>query len=122
MSRGEKGSVLVEAMVAVAVVALMLAATYRAVGETALRSRAAEASRTAGLIARSRLAALGVETPMQAGRITGVDDGFVWRIDVEPTAGVSGPVGQLMRVDVVVADPRGAPRARISTLRLAEGG
>jgi general secretion pathway protein I len=119
----DRGSVLVEAMVAVAVIALMLAVTYRAVGESALRSQAAEQSRTAALIARSRLAALGVEAPLEPGRTTGVDDGFVWRIDVEPTDGAPSPAGQLMRVSIVVADQqRGAERARLTTLRLAEGG
>jgi general secretion pathway protein I len=115
--------VLVEAMVAVAVIAMMLAVTYRAVGESALRSRAAEQSRTAALIARSRLAALGVETPLEPGQSSGVEGAFAWRIDVEPAEGPSSSVGRLLRVSVVVLDRRrGAERARLTTLRLGEGG
>ena len=40
----QKGSLVIEAMVAVAITALILATTYRAVAESTIRARAAEAS------------------------------------------------------------------------------
>lgn len=121
--QADTGSVLVEAMVAVAIIAMMLAACYRAVGDSALRSKAAEASRTATLIARSRLAALGSETPLEPGETRGLDGAFIWRVDVDETPAAQSTIGRLLRVQVVVADRAGgSERARLTSLRLSEGG
>jgi hypothetical protein len=76
----------------------------------------------ATLVARSRLAALGAETPLEPGSATGVDGPFNWRIDVAPQAAPASAVGQLLRVHVTVSDHSGAARAQITTLRLVQGG
>ncbi|HEX2817817.1 MAG TPA: hypothetical protein VHN39_15600 [Phenylobacterium sp.] len=111
----QSGSVLVEAMVAVAVIAMMLTVTYRAVGESVLRARAAEASRTAGLIAQSRLAMVGAEIPLRPGDTTGVDTGFTWRVLIEPAAQDRSAMGELLSVTASVRRPAGA--ADLAVLR-----
>ena len=110
-SAARPGSVLVEAMVAVAVISLvlMLAVTYRAVGESTLRARAAEAARTAGLIAQSRLALVGGEIPLAPGETTGVDGDFTWRVDVAPAPEESSAMGPLLAVTASGARPARPP-------------
>ena len=117
--RSEAGSALVEALVAVALVALVLAFAYRSMGEGALRSRAAEASRMATLIAQSRLAAVGADIPLAAGDTQGLDGEFLWRVEVRPDVREASPAGQLYEVTAAVRDRKGGPdRATLRTLRL----
>jgi len=119
MKRNDRGSVLVEAMVAVAIVALVLAVSYRALGSSALRTRAAEASRAATLVAQSRMASVGAEIPLESGRTEGVDGGFAWAVDIEDEPSGPSTTGQLLRVSVVVRDLRdGVRRASLTSLRL----
>jgi hypothetical protein len=119
----DAGSVLVEAMVAVAVIAMMLAVTYRAVGESVLRARAAEASRAAVMIAQSRLAMVGAEIPLSPGQTAGVDGDFTWRVAIEPAPEDASSMGRLMTVTAAVRDRAGgADRAVLRTLRLEPAG
>lgn len=119
----EAGSVLVEAMVAVAIIAMMLAVTYRAVGESVLRARAAEAGRTAALIAQSRLAMVGAEIPLRPGETAGVDGEFVWRVRIEAAPAEASVMGPLLSVTASVrrrADV--ADRAVLRSERLGQAG
>ena len=120
-SRSEAGSVLVEAMVAVAVIAMMLAVTYRAVGDSVLRARAAESSRVAAMIARSRLAAVGAEIPLTSGETTGGDGDFIWRVEIDPAPGDASTMGRLLSVTAAVRARAGGPdRVVLHTLRLGQ--
>ena len=121
MKREERGSVLVEAIVAVTIIAMVLAVSYRAMGESALRSRSAEASRTAMLIAQSRMASVGAEIPLEIGRAEGVDGDFAWTVDIDDDPSGPSSTGQLLRVSVVVRDHGGARRASLTSLRLGPG-
>ena len=114
----DAGSVLVEAMVAVAIVAMMLAVSYRAVGDSVLRARAAEASRAAMMVAQSRLASVGPEIPLAPGQTTGVDGAFTWRIDIAPADEAPSGMGRLLSVTASVRDRGPADRAVLRTLRL----
>ena len=114
----ESGSALIEAVVAVAIVAMMLAVTYRSVGDSVLRARAAEASRTAMMVAQSRLALVGSEIPLQPGETTGVDGGYSWRVEIAPAEAGPSAVGQLLSVTASVRDRGPADRAVLRTLRL----
>jgi type II secretory pathway component PulJ len=123
VARRESGSALVEAMVAVAVIAMMLAVTYRVVGESVLRSRAAEASRTASMIAQSRLASVGADIPLAPGETTGVDGAFTWRVEIEPEPEEAGGMGHLLAVTASVRERGGVvDRAVLRTLRLGPAG
>jgi type II secretory pathway component PulJ len=121
--RREAGSALIEAMVAVAIIAMMLAVTYRVVGESVLRSRAAEASRTALMIAQSRLASVGADIPLSPGETTGVDGAYAWRIEIEPEPEEASDMGRLLAVTATVRDSGGVvDRAVLRTLRLGPAG
>jgi len=98
IARNDEGSVLIEAMVAVAIIAAVLAVAYRSLGESALRVRAADSARTATMIAQSRLAAVGSDIPLAAGETKGTDGAFAWvvTIDAEPVAASTS--GTLLRV------------------------
>jgi hypothetical protein len=121
--RRDGGSALVEAMVAVAVIAMMLAVTYRAVGASVLNARAAEASRIAALIAQSRLALVGAEIPLSPGETTGVDGDFAWQVRIEPEPAEPSIAGPLLSVTASArrrTDP--VDRAVLRTWRLGPAG
>ena len=121
--RRDAGTVLVEALVATAVIAMMLAVTYRAVADSVLRSRAAEMSRSAVMIAQSRLAAVGGEIPLEPGETVGAEGGFTWRIRIDATPQDASGTGRLWSVTAAVRDRRGAAdRAVLHTLRLGPAG
>lgn len=119
----DAGSVLVEAMVAVAVVALVMGAGYVAIGSSALRAEAADRSRMAMLIARSQMAAVGAEVPLAPGDADGVEGGFRWRTSIAEEPAEPSATGRLLRVTVTVVDGDAAPqRARLTSLRVEPGG
>jgi hypothetical protein len=118
----QSGSVLVEAMVAVAVIAMILAVTYRSIGDSVLRARAAEVARTAGLIAQSRLAMVGAEIPLSPGDVSGVEGDFVWHVRIEPAPQDASAMGELMSVTSAVRRRTDrADRAVLYSQRLAPG-
>jgi hypothetical protein len=119
----DAGSVLVEAMTSIAVVALVLGAGYVAVGDSALRAQAADRSRMAMLVARSEMAAVGAEVPLTPGDADGVEGDFRWRTSIVEEAAPASATGRLLRVTVTVSDrEHAAERARLVTLRLVPGG
>jgi hypothetical protein len=111
-------------MVAITVIAMMLAVTYRAVGESVVRSRAAEASRAAVMIAQSRLALVGAEIPLAPGETTGVDGDFAWRIQIDPAPeDDASTMGPLLLVTASVRDRGGkSDHAIMRTERLGPVG
>lgn len=113
-----QGSVLIETLIAIAILATMLGVTFQAVGATAHRVRAIDNRSQAMLVARSRLAAVGSVIPARPGVTTGVDGPFAWRVDVSPYAQGALP---LHRVRVSVA-LRGQdnPLASLASLRTAQ--
>jgi type II secretory pathway pseudopilin PulG len=116
----DTGSILVEALVAIAIVAMMLAAGYSVIGASALRARAAETARTAGLIAQSQMSAVGATIPLEPGDTDGVEGGFTWNVAIDEDPAEASTTGRLLRVTVTVRTER-AERARLTSLRLAPG-
>lgn len=100
----DSGSILIEALIASAIVALMLAATYRSIGDASLRTQKAEERRAALLVAQSQLASAGITQPLLAGATAGIDGDLAWQIDVAPYGFSSdeNDVGQLERLTVSV--------------------
>lgn len=116
----DDGSVLIEAMVAVTIIAAVLAVTYRSLGESALRVRAADSARTATLIAQSRLAAVGSDIPLEPGETEGTEGAFAWVVTIDAEPAAASTSGTLLRVSARVRDIGGrADRVRVDTLRLA---
>lgn len=120
MKRREQGSILVETLVATAIVSLMTAALFGGLGDAAARSRELEARRLALLTARSVLAVGLTGNASGAGRMTGVDGAFAWDLSATPAGGGSASTaGSLVRLEVRVRDrASGAQLARLATLRL----
>jgi hypothetical protein len=116
-ARRDRGSVFVESMVAAAIVAMGLGATFQVIGDGARRGREVEAHRDALLVAQSELAEAGSEFPLHAGVSTGAVGDYTWRIDVSPYEdGVdSGAASGLWSVTVSVAERAG--RIDLVTLR-----
>jgi hypothetical protein len=105
----DAGSVLIDALVAIGVIAVTLAFAAQAVGDGALRTRAGEEARLAALEARSRLAEVGGDLPLVEGRAQGVDGTLIWTVDISPQGSPTLDGGApLMAVKVTVGD-RGHP-------------
>jgi len=119
MKRGEAGSVLIETMVAAAIVAIMLVAMYRGIGDSAARDRTAAEKRIALLIAQSEMDAVGTTVPLVPGMTGGIEGQFVWRIDIQPYSVQSdnAGAGRLLQVTVSVRDGQaGTNLVTLSTL------
>lgn len=122
LSAPERGSVFAEAMVAVVVLALVTAVGFRSLAQSARAAKAAEEVRVATLIARSRLASVGGDIPLETGVTEGDESGFHWRVTLTDSPAALSASGSLLRAEVVVSDPQGRPRASLATLRLDPAG
>ena len=120
MTGNERGSVLIEALVAVAILGGILALGFRNAGESALRTHRAELRRMAGLVAQSQLARVGADIPLARGTLQGVDGDFACTLTQLPAAVPPSRTGRLIVVAVDVRNrDGGASAARLQTLRLA---
>ncbi len=108
-------------MVAAGVMAMTLAVAYRAAGDGALRTAAAERSRLAVLEAESRMAEVGGDVALAPGESSGIDGDLAWRIQVSP-APQQGGAGRLMAVSVEVGPREGRPLVTLRSLRFAAPG
>lgn len=124
---GCAGFTLLEVIVAFAIVALALVVLLGVFSQGLSGSAASERTSLALLRAESRLAALGVSAPLDAGRRDGAyPDGARWRTVVRPyrvpeRVGEEAVLTRAFEVEVAVAWP-GADAAdgvRLVTLRLA---
>ena len=119
--RGDSGTMLVETMIAAAIVAVMLSAMYVSLSGSAERQRMVAERRQALMVARSELALVGAEVPATPGRTTGLSGGYAWQIDIAPYGGDlnSSEAGPLGVVTVTVArNGQGRPLATLRTLRV----
>ena len=123
--RRDRGDVFVEALVATAIVAMILAATFRVIADGAARERRTDSRRMALLVAQSEVAAVGADIPLAPGESAGFAGNLVWRVNVSPYDGAGGATaaGALMKVHVSVR-PRagGAELVVLDSLRLAPQG
>lgn len=119
--RGDAGTMLVETLIAAAIVAVMLAAMYTSLAGSVERQRMVADRRQALMIARSELALVGAEVPATPGRTTGLSGPYAWQIDIAPYGGdlnasQAGPLGV---VTVTVArSGQSRPLATLRTLRI----
>jgi hypothetical protein len=111
----------IEAVIAAAIVALVLATTFQVIADSARRHRAVEIHRRALLVAQSEMDDVGADIPLTEGRTTGVSGDLAWRVDITPyeAEGGANSAGALWKVTVAVR-PRagGADAAVLRTLRL----
>jgi|HubBroStandDraft_6_1064221.scaffolds.fasta_scaffold377155_2 hypothetical protein len=121
MMQRERGSVLIEAMVASTIVALMLAAMYSSIADSSMRSQLVAEKRMALMIAQSEMDSVGSILPLAPGTSGGVEGQYSWRVDIAPyptPQGASG-AGPLYQVTVSIrASDRTAALVTLRTLAL----
>jgi hypothetical protein len=123
MSARDGGSAMLEAVVAVAITAGVMGAAMQATASVHARQIQTAARRSALLIARSELDAVGAEIPLAPGETEGRQGDFVWRVRIEPMESQALAVsraGAAQRVTVAVRPAGGAGDLIVlKTLRLA---
>jgi general secretion pathway protein I len=82
--RDEHGFTLIEMLVALTIMIAVAVMLYRGLSSALSVSRASERAEAALMVARARLAALGIETPLQPGAQEGRDGDVSWRLAVRP--------------------------------------
>jgi hypothetical protein len=106
---GEAGSVFIETVVALAILAGILTAVWQVTASSALRHRAVESRRYALMVARSALSSVGSAQALSVGSSGGTDGGDAWRIDTERCGSGDSMAGVLYCVTVSVRDRAGGP-------------
>ncbi len=104
----------IEALVAVLIVAVMAGLWFETSGSAARRAVAINDRRTAMLVAQSQLATVGVTVPARFGSVDGRDGAYLWQIGQQPYDD-AGPGVSL--VTVTVAAPGRGRLATLQTLR-----
>ena len=118
MTRNQDGFALVEAVVSLAIVAVILGVTFQTM-TFALRSiDSAEQRRAAMLTARSLVAELGASVALVPGTSEGQRGALRWRIDIDNVADRAIQL-PLRHAVVTVGDDHARPLARLETLRFA---
>ncbi|MBN2886183.1 MAG: type II secretion system protein [Chromatiaceae bacterium] len=84
-ARGERGFSLLEVLVAFAILAVSLGVLLQIFSRASLTTATAAQYSRAVALAESRLAAVGVEIPLEEGRFGGeADETFVWELSLFP--------------------------------------
>lgn len=119
----ERGTALVEALVALAVFAAMLGVTYGAITDRSRAARLLQTERQAVGIAQSVLARAGSDIALAPGVVDGREGDFAWQIEMERYQGEGAPpVGGPPLIEVTVAVhplDAGKPRVALRSLRVA---
>jgi type II secretory pathway pseudopilin PulG len=104
MSERENGSVLIEAIIAVAIVSMMLVVMYKSVSQSVTGAHRVAEKRQALLVAQSEMDAVGSVLPLRPGSVSGTEGSFVWQLDIAPYPAAGGPSksGPLYQVTVSV--------------------
>ncbi len=129
-SKESRGFTLIEVLVAFVILAMTLGISFQIFSTGFRATRVAGAYATATMLAQSKLAALGVEEPLEEGESIGeFDEQFQWRLDVRPyeadDAEPAGPGAQTQALEVALTVSWGKPNSErsisLETLRLAPG-
>jgi hypothetical protein len=118
---GEAGSVFIETLAALLLLAVALGGLFQIMADSAVRRREIGDRLYALMVARSALASAGAERPLAQGVAEGQDGADVWRMETR-RCGPASEAGALYCVTVSVRDAAGGPPlATLSTRRLAPG-
>jgi len=119
-SSNEEGFGLVEAVIALAIIASVLGITFQTIAHAQRSAAEVEARRLAMLEARSVLAQVGVTIPLAAGASRGISEGWSWHVDISPDASETPRQDvAISRVTVTVQNGASRTLAHLQTLRLA---
>jgi len=114
----EAGFTLLEVMVAFVIAALAAIVLYQAGFNGATQTATAARTEEAMVRAESRLASIGVLTPLQPEQLSGDDGGgFHWQLNIS----LKDSSGTLQLFDVRVTERFGNRKVTLSTERLASG-
>jgi type II secretory pathway pseudopilin PulG len=118
MNRSDSGFALVEAVVALGIMAVILGATFQTIAMARGAIAAADERRVAMLEAQSLVAQLGATISLVPGSSSGQSDTLHWRVDNEAVGNreIEAP---LIHSVVLVTDEHERVLARLETLRLA---
>jgi general secretion pathway protein I len=122
-SEGAAGFTLIEALVALAIVAAVLGSIGAVIATTVKGTRGIDQRLALGGTAETLLAALPARTLLKPGRQTGETAGHRWRIDVAPmNVPVSSEAPQTQRFVPLAVTMRlqapGGPAMQVTTVRL----
>jgi hypothetical protein len=92
---GEDGFTLADALVALFVIIAMTVILYRCLSSGMRMADRAESTEAALLVAKARLAALGIDTPLVEGELEGRDGEIAWRTVIRPYEDGTVPNGAL---------------------------
>jgi general secretion pathway protein I len=125
-SDGTRGFTLIEALVALAIIAAVLSSIGAVIGTTVKGTRSIDQRLALTGAAETLLAALPARNLLQPGRQTGELAGHRWRIDVAPLNLAAREVPETSRfvplaVNMRLQAPRG-PAIQITTVRLVPTG
>jgi type II secretory pathway pseudopilin PulG len=112
----ETGSVLVEALVAVLIVAAMAGLWFDTLAQGVRQQRTLADRRTAMLVAQSQLAAASVRNP-SGQESSGVNAGMEWRTSIEPFPAAGEGIE---RVTVTVGRAGGTALASLQSLQFGQ--
>ncbi len=128
MKRASRGFSLLEVLVAFVILALVLAVLMRIFSGALRNIGAAEGYSRAVAIAESKLAAIGVGTPLAEGTSADSENGYSWQIAVQREETAAPEVegvqpAELYRIEVTVSwgEAPAARSVRVVTLRAALG-
>lgn len=120
---GEAGFTLMETLVALFILVAAITVLYRGASGGLRAAAAAEGQEIALQLAKARLAAAGVETPLQPGLTEGVENGIGWTVDIRPHSLTTSPLSACwVTVTVGWRDRRTGQsrRLRLTTLKLGK--
>ncbi len=106
----EGGFALAEALIALAILAVMLGVTFQTLSTMAHARRTLVDERRAALLAQSLMARVGTDIALAPGSTGGVTGGMSWRIDIDRYQGgaqFANGAQRLLRVDVSILADRG---------------
>jgi general secretion pathway protein I len=124
--REEDGFTLIETLIALVIMIAVATMLYRGFSGGLRAANTADSAEEALLVAQSRLAGLGIETPLGAGEQQGQDGDVLWRIAMRPHAAATdeaatGPKAFWATVTVTWREKLGARRSlALTTLKLEQ--
>jgi general secretion pathway protein I len=118
---GARGFTLLEVLVALMVFALLFGILAQILRTGLRQSASAETTATATLLARSQLARVGTELPLEAGAIEGEAEGMRWRTAIELVGSATDDselASYRVRVTVAWGDDQASRELTLTTLRI----
>ncbi len=118
------GSVLIETVIASAIMAMILGAGFSVIANSLNRSRIVEDQQRAILVAQSQMALFGPVVPANYSQTSGIDTDLAWQVTIEPyiTGAASANETSLVQITVDVFKGNTVKKlTQLRSLRIAGG-